>query len=152
MTSIKLPTPTNEKARLVQRGDVDTKHTGKALITRALESPTIKIKSSSGADTGTGDVTFELGESGIVAGEYTGIVVDKYGRAVRGSKTSTGQGAQGTQGTQGSVGLGAQGYQGTQGITGSTGAQGTAVAGAQGSQGAVNGGWKRCDLYLSYSD
>lgn len=70
----------------VTRADINVTASGSALITRILVGAGLVVQSSTGADSGTGDVTLALGNSGVTAGTYGSsslvpvITVDQYGR------------------------------------------------------------------------
>jgi hypothetical protein len=96
----------NRPQRLIGRPDLDTRTAGKAVIVKAISSADISI-SSSGKDIGTGDVTFTLTETGVVAGNYNNFTVDSKGRIIKAWTTtsSSGTGGGGTGGGVSRVGL-----------------------------------------------
>jgi hypothetical protein len=68
----------------VQRVDLDITTTGQAVIARAIVDTTYLSMSSTGIDSGTGDVSFSLANSGITAGEWAVATYDVKGRATSG--------------------------------------------------------------------
>ena len=72
----------------IQRVDIDVVTTGSALITKVVGSARVTL-SSTGVDAGTGDVTLDLGTTGVTANTYQSVTVDIYGRVTAaGSLTS----------------------------------------------------------------
>lgn len=72
------------RARLVQRADLDIRSPGKAVITKLVAGPSLRLTSSTGVDAGTGDVTLSLAPTGVPAGTYNKVKVDEFGRVVQG--------------------------------------------------------------------
>lgn len=60
------------------------------MITRVVDSDTIYTLKHTGIDRGTGDVTLGLRETGVAAGVYNEVQVDRYGRVVAAWKRSYG--------------------------------------------------------------
>lgn len=102
----------------VVRGDLNTTTTGDAVIRRIIEGTGLSF-SSTGVDTGTGDVTLTLATSGVGAGGTFGsstlipvITVDTYGRITAISTVTAASG--GGSGTVTSVSVvSANGFAGT---------------------------------------
>ena len=63
----------------IRRSDLDVVTSTQSVIARAVGSPNVVI-SSTGADTGTGDVTFNLSTTGVSAVTACKYTVDLYGR------------------------------------------------------------------------
>lgn len=68
----------------IQRVDLDVTTSGQAVISRVFAVSANIALSSTGADTGTGDVTFDLTDTGIAAGDYAVTTVDLKGRVTAG--------------------------------------------------------------------
>lgn len=68
----------------VQRVDLDTTTSGQAVIARVAVNASYLSMSSTGVDAGTGDVTINLLDSGVVAGTYPVVTVDIKGRVTGG--------------------------------------------------------------------
>lgn len=68
----------------VQRVDLDTTTSGQAVVARVAVNASYLSMSSTGADAGTGDVTFSLVDSGVTIGEYQVVTVDVKGRVTGG--------------------------------------------------------------------
>jgi hypothetical protein len=79
------------KDNSIQRADLDVGTSGQAVITKALSASSLRlVASSTGADAGTGDVTFDLAQTGVGAGTYVKVTVDVYGRVTGSSTLSAG--------------------------------------------------------------
>lgn len=70
----------------IVRADINTTTTGSALITKLIAGSGLSISTSTGVDSGTGDVTLTLSTSGVTASTYGSttqipvITVDSFGR------------------------------------------------------------------------
>ena len=69
---------------VVRRPNLDTRTPGKSVIAKALPSDHIEVRGS-GADAGTGDVSFWLKKTGVKPGLYNQFKTDAYGRIIEAS-------------------------------------------------------------------
>lgn len=69
---------------IVKRPNLDTRTPGKSVIAKALPSDHIEVRGS-GADAGTGDVSFWLKKTGVKPGLYNQFKTDAYGRIIEAS-------------------------------------------------------------------
>lgn len=92
-------TPSNPRAVLVRREDVDVQTRGSTLIQLIRSGTDVVVLQSSGVDTGSGVVTLGLSPTGVVPGSYNNFTVDENGRI-----TSAWSGAAGS-----SIGIGGSG-------------------------------------------
>jgi hypothetical protein len=74
---------TQIKDDTLPRKSINTQTPGQSVITRALDSSDITLVST-GADSGTGDVTFAISTTGVIPGDYTKVEVDSKGRITKG--------------------------------------------------------------------
>jgi hypothetical protein len=69
---------------IVRRQNLDTRTPGKSVIAKAVPSDHIDVRGS-GADAGTGDVSFWLKKTGVKPGLYNQFKTDEYGRIIEAS-------------------------------------------------------------------
>lgn len=78
---------------VVRRQNLETRAIGKSVIASAVSTDHIEVRGT-GADTGTGDVSFWLKKTGVKPGLYNQVKVDEYGRVIQASYVdSAGSGA-----------------------------------------------------------
>jgi len=75
--------PSNPRARLVRRSDVDIKTPGATLVQLLQSGSDVVVLQSSGVDSGSGVVVLGLSATGVVAGTYNNFSVDRYGRITK---------------------------------------------------------------------
>lgn len=80
----------NERAYKFRRSDMELRVPGDSMITRVVDSDTIYTLKHTGIDRGTGDVTLSLRETGVAAGVYNEVQIDRFGRVVAAWKRSYG--------------------------------------------------------------
>lgn len=85
-------TPSNPRARLVRRADVDIQTRGSTLIQLIQSGADVVVLQSSGVDTGSGVVVLGLSNTGVVPGNYNNFTVDIHGRIVKAWNAAAGSG------------------------------------------------------------